>query len=230
MTNDLTEQDARELEVLFRESATERDVPVSSLAELARLVEGNNIVIEKAFADLWKALEEIRRKPPRERRTGAAARMNPDDIRVFYGVLAGSVLLPVFTFAASFTFQSAFGVYTPLEAAWYWVIPCILELPLVVLTPMILIFRRRHESTKGPWSLAIGLTIAAAAINFVHAVDEMPAEPITSHWFGAVFVASWPVLTLITFKFFARLAVKPERPETPASPARKTATKKGPRR
>ena len=225
-------QDERELEALLEATAPEpQDVPVNTPQELVQLVRANNELIEDAFAKVWEEIGEIRRKPPRERRTGAAARMNPDDIRVFYGVLAGSILLPIFTFAASFTFQSAFGVYTPLEAAWYWVIPCILELPLVVLTPMILIFRRRHESTRGPWALAIGLTVAASAINFVHAVDEMPASPITSHWFGAVFVASWPVLTLITFKFFARLAVKPERPETPAHPARKPATtKKGTRR
>jgi hypothetical protein len=185
--------------------------------------------VDVAIGELRGELEQLKRKPPRERRTGAAARVNPDNIHVFYGVLAGSLLLPIFTFAASFAFQRAFGVYTPLPEQLWWIIPCILELPLVVLTPMILVFRRRHESTMAPWAVAILLTVAAAAINFVHAVEEMPAEPALAHWFGAAFIAAWPILTLVTFKFFARLAVKPERPEPAAVPAARkptTTTKK----
>jgi uncharacterized membrane protein YhaH (DUF805 family) len=192
--------------------------------------------LDEAYGDLRRELDELRALPRRKRwwqqghRTGAAARVNPDDIRVFHFVLAGSILLPIFTFAASFGFQREFGAYTPLESGWWWIIPCILELPLVVLTPMILVFRRRHESTVGPWLLAILLTAAASAINFAHAVQEMPPTPELVHWLAAAFIASWPVLTLVTFKFFARLAVKPERPEPPAPPARKQPAKKGTRR
>lgn len=190
----------------------------------------------QAFAKLEHEIVRLKRRPwwlrgsdRPERRTGAAARVNPDDIRVFRAVLVGSLLLPLITFAASFQFQRAFGVYTPLEEAWWWVIPCILELPLVVLTPVILIFRRRHESTIGPWITMIVLTAAASAINFIHAVTEQGLDSVTD-WAGAVFVAAWPVLTLVTFKFFSRLAVKPE-PKTEAQPApRKTPQKKGNRK
>lgn len=187
-------------------------------------------LLNNAIRTLEGEIVEIRRKPPRERRTGAAARVNPDDIRVFYGVLAGSLLLPLFTFAASFSFQRAFGAYTPLEEWWWWVIPVILELPLVVLTPIILVFRRRHESTVGPWLLMLALTLAAAAINFAHAVTEQGLATATD-WLGASFIASWPILTLVTFKFFTRLAVKPE-PKTPEpTPARKpTPNRKGTKR
>jgi hypothetical protein len=219
---DLLPSEERELEALFvpREDPAPAD-------KLARLVDENFAIVDRAYADLGTRIARLEKRPPRERRTGAAARVNPDNIHVFYGVLAGSLLLPLFTFAASFAFQRDFGKYTPLEQWWWWVIPCILELPLVVLTPMILVFRRRHESTVGPWALAIALTAAAAAINFIHAVDERGlVSPAT--WSGALFVASWPVLTLVTFKFFARLAVKPEKPEP--IPARKTPTKKGPRK
>lgn len=178
--------------------------------------------VDGAIGELRAELAELKRKPPRERRTGAAARVNPDDIRVFHWVLVGSLLLPMFTFTASFAFQRAFGAYTPLEPIWWWVIPVILELPLVVLTPMILVFRRRHESVVGPWLLMGFLTAAASAINFQHAVAEQGLDSATD-WLGACFIASWPILTLVTFKFFTRLAVKPE-PKTPepATAGRKT--------
>jgi len=204
-------------------------IPTHPSADPIALLNEAITKLDAAYGELKTEVDEIRRKPPRERRTGAAARMNPDDIRVFYWVLAGSALLPLFTFAASFNFQRAFGAYTPLDEWWWWIIPCILELPLVLLTPMILIFRRRHESTRGPWTLMVVLTAAASAINFAHAADAVPLTSVTA-WLGALFIASWPVLTLVTFKFFARLAVKPtvEAP-APAPAARKT-TKKGPRK
>lgn len=187
------------------------------------------LAYNEAFTKIDARLGKMRR-PPRERRTGAAARVNPDDIRVFYAVLVGSLLLPLVTFAASFQFQRAFGEYTPLEEWWWWVIPCILELPLVVLTPVVLIFRRRHESTAGPWLTMIVLTMAAAAINFLHAAVDQGLETATD-WAGALFVAAWPLLTLVTFKFFTRLAVKPEPKPTPepAPPARKATTRKAPK-
>jgi hypothetical protein len=206
--------------------------PISEIEEEARveqlvhLVDTNFQTIDRAFADFQKQLNEVKRRPPRERRTGAAARVNPDNINLFYAVLVGSLLLPAFTFAASFNFQREFGVYTPLEESWWWVIPCILELPLIVLTPMILIFQRRHESVVGPWVAMIALTVAASAINFLHAETEQGLTTATD-WAGAVFIASWPILTLVTFKFFARLAVKPEpKPAEPAKPTQKKAARR----
>lgn len=222
--------ESRELEELtfYPEEPAEVAPPKPDIDDVIR-------AYNAAFAQLDLELGELRklalkRRPPRERRTGAAARVNPDDIRVFYGVLVGSLLLPLFTFAASFAFQRAFGAYTPLDEWWWWIIPCILELPLVVLTPMILVFRRRHESTVGPWATMIVLTLAAAAINFQHSVVEQGLETPTD-WLAALFIASWPLLTLVTFKFFARLAVKPEPKPTPdpAPPARKTTTRKAPK-
>jgi hypothetical protein len=196
----------------------------TSVGELARIMDENNATVDRAYAELYKQVAELRAKPPRERRTGAAARMNPDDIRLGRGVLWGTAVFGAAAFLVSFGGQYAMAPYTQLPEILWWAVPFFIEAPIILLSFMIAVFRRRKQHTALPWIVIIGLTALSSAINVAHVYIESGGLQVLGDWFGAVVMGLAPWLVLIAFEELVRLAVKPTDPE-PAPPARKPAPK-----
>jgi hypothetical protein len=182
--------------------------------------------VDIAIGELREGLAAVQRKPPRERRTGAAARMNPDDIRMARGVLVGTALFGGAAFVVSFGGQLAMAPYTQLQPGLYWFVPFIVEAPIILLSFMIAVFRRRKQHTAIPWIIIIALTVLSSAINVAHVYIESDGLQTLGDRFGAVVMGIAPILVLVLFEEFVRLAVRPtaETPEV-APAARKTTTR-----
>lgn len=181
-----------------------------------------------ALASRLEAVEARPVKQPRERRTGAAARVNPDRIQLFYVVLGGVGIFTAAAFAASFGGQYAMAPYTQLPQYLWWVVPLAIEFPLVILSLAVLVFRRRGENRRTvlPWVVMLFLTAVASVVNVMHIWLETGfASP--GDYVGAAVMGLMPPLILLSFHIFAQLAVRPEPQTTSPAPARKTPAKKG---
>lgn len=166
---------------------------------------------------LTEAVEVLKKRPPRPHRTGAAARANPDDIRIYRVILVGTLIFALAAFAASFNAQYQMAPYTRLQPGFWWLIPLFIEMPLAVFSFAVLVFKRRGESVLVPWVVMIGLTALASTINIAHVVIESGMLEF-GDWIGATIMGLVPILILVAFKEFARLAVKPT-VDTPVPPA-----------
>lgn len=171
------------------------------------------------LSELHTELEELRRKPPKPPRTGAGARMNPDDIRVARGVLVGTALFGVAAFIVSFGGQLAMAPYTRLQPELYWFVPFVIEAPIILLSFMIAVFRRRKQHTALPWIMMLALTATSSAINALHVWIESGGLPEPGDVAGAAIMGLAPWLVLLLFEEFVRLSVRPtvEHHETPAT-------------
>jgi hypothetical protein len=196
------------------------------LAELERLVATNFQIVDDSYGKLRRELVGVTARPPRERRTGAAARMNPDDIRLARGILAGTAVFGAAAFLVSFGGQYAMAPYTQLPEILWWAVPFFIEAPIILLSFMIAVFRRRKQHTALPWIVIVGLTALSSAINVAHVYIESGGMNVLGDWFGAVVMGLAPWLVLIAFEEFVRLAVKPTDPEPAPVPAPKPTAKK----
>jgi hypothetical protein len=185
--------------------------------------------LETAYADQQAELAALKAKPPKPHRTGAAARMNPDDIRLARTVLIGTALFGGAAFAVSFGGQLAMAPYSRLQPELHWFIPFMIEAPIILLSVMIAVFKRRKQSTVTPWIVMLTLTALSSAINVAHVYIESDGLRELGDWFGAAVMGIAPWLVLLLFEEFVRLAVKPttETPEpAPAAPRRTTPNRK----
>lgn len=166
-------------------------------------VDGNTALLEKAIA----------KEPVVTYRTGSSARIDPDDIRLFWVALGLTGAFALAAFGASFSGQLAMAQNTFLPVHLHFLVPLFIDLPIVVVSLAILIFRRRRESTLSSWILLGLLTAASAAINAVHVLDQAGvlrgAAPTLPVLLGTGVMASAPVLVLLSWEQLARLAVKP---------------------
>lgn len=230
-----------EMETAFEEAhspaATAADIlreldPPPSLPEPApeyRPWAGDLALYNDAIRTLEDQVAQLKAKPPKAHRTGAAARMNPDDIRLARVVLAGTGLFGFAAFAVSFGGQLAMAPYTQLQQELHWFIPFMVEAPIILLSVMIAVFHRRKQSTVVPWLMMLALTTLSSAINVAHVYIESKGLAVLGDWFGAIVMGVAPWLVLLLFEEFVRLAVKPtlETPEAAPAAPRKTPIRKG---
>lgn len=229
-------RDLEDDDVALSRAVTERDRPfikagIQMLDELnpQELTNRALLKVDAAIGELRDQVAELKRKPPKPPRTGAGARMNPDDIRLARGVLAGTAAFGAAAFVVSFGGQLAMAPYTQLQPALYWFVPFVIEAPIILLSFMIAVFRRRKQSTAMPWVIVLALTALSSAINGLHVYIESDGLPTPGDVAGAVVMALAPWLVLLLFEEFVRLAVRPtvEHPEAPAAApaARKAPTR-----
>ncbi len=204
-----------------------------SLRELAAIVSSNARITQDAYTDVQTQLAALKRKPPRERRTGAAARMNPDSIVIARIVMWGVFCFALAGFVASFGGQYAMAPYTQLPQPLWGFVPFAIEAPVLLLTLVVAVLRRRKQSVRMPWFMMIALTALSSAVNVLHIVIESGMLEL-GDYVGAVVMGLIPWIVLYLFKEFVRLAVKPtgEAPDPTAAPApvRKPTTRKATRK
>lgn len=154
---------------------------------------------------LGEQLEGLLAAPPRPK----TARINPDDRLVLSVVLALVLIVSAAAGTASFAGQTAMGPYTRLPSWLYFVIPLFIDLPIIVVSFLIPIFRARGESVVTSWIMLATLTALSSAINVVHVLDgaTMSVNTLT----GCVVMGLAPIVIMISFEEVVRLAV--HRPE-----------------
>lgn len=147
--------------------------------------------------------EELERQRARPR--PKVARIDPDDRRVLYVVLALVLVVAGAAGIASFAGQTAMGPYTQLPPWLFFVIPLFIDLPIMVVSFLIPIFRARGESVVTSWIMLGTLTALSSAINVVHVLDgaTMSVNTLT----GCVVMGLAPIVIMISFEEVVRLAV-----------------------
>lgn len=159
---------------------------------------------------LGEAIEALQQAPAPVSRP-KVARIDPDDRRVLYIVLALVLVVAAAAGAASFAGQTAMGPYTGLPGWLYPVIPMFIDLPIMVVSFLIPIFRARGESVLTSWIMLGTLTALSSAINVVHVLTSqgvfdggtLTVETLT----GCVVMGLAPIVIMIAFEETVRLAV-----------------------
>lgn len=198
----------------------------------------NFVIVEKAIHELQR---QLKRPPKIHHRTGAAARINPDDYRAGRIIIALTVVFASASAAASFSGQIAMAPWTALPVYLYFVVPLAIDLPVAYLSWMAMIYRRRKQGAKRTWALLISLTIVSSIVNIVHVLSfwgVLAGKPLTIEIaVGTTIMGIMPLLVLISWEELARLVVKPTgetrevtpEPEIPVikiTPRRAPATRK----
>lgn len=141
------------------------------------------------------------------------ARIDPDDIRMFWVTLLLTGGFATAAFVASFAGQLAMAENTYLPSYLRFLVPLFIDLPIIAISLNILIFRRRGQSTLLSWSMLAGLTLISATINAVHVLARagtLDGAPLTLPTaLGAGVMAAAPLLVLLTWEELGRLAVRP---------------------
>lgn len=186
------------------------------MREERRRIDGNFVVVEEAINKMraeMAAAVKAAKKPHRPPRTGAAARVNADDIRFFRFLLGANVIFAAAAVTASYAGQYAMAPHTYLPTHLWWVVPLFIDIPLVINSGTIMVFRRRGQSVILPWTLISGLTIVSSAINIIHVLSEsgvLAGAPLTVETVvGATVMGLTPLLILLGWEEIVRLGVKP---------------------
>jgi len=174
-------------------------------ARLAERFDRNFVAIEQAIVDLRGKLK----RPPRAHRTGAAARINADDFRFFMLLLVGNLVYVTASFMVSFSGQYAMAQFTPLAEWQHFLIPLIIELPVILSNGSILVFRRRKQSTVIPWLVTSLSAAASSAINIIYVYVVNDGFTSVQVIVAASVMGAAPLIMLVGWEELARLGVKP---------------------
>lgn len=167
-------------------------------------------------------------------RTGAGARFNGDHIGLYRAVNYGILVTAVAAVLVSWQGLSAAAHWLLLPSFFTWLLPVMIDVPIVVFTLGILNRKARGEGIFLLAFGAYGLTLISAATNFFHVVVETPTTtggttdiavltpnllaehfqnlPITA-WFGASLAGLAPLLVLLTTEVLGLMMTKPPRSE-----------------
>ncbi len=182
-------------------------VPLEALEAAEPSTEDEPSPIDVLFENqriLGEAVEKLRAQPV-QKPVDKRARVDPDDRRVLTVVLALVLVVAIAAGTASFAGQTAMGPYTALPPVLYPIIPMFIDLPIMVVSFLIPIFRARGESVVTSWIMLGTLTALSSAINVVHVLDgaTMSVNTLT----GCVVMGLAPIVIMISFEEVVRLAV-----------------------
>lgn len=183
-------------------------VPLEALAA-AEPVDDEPNPIDVLFENdriLGDALEELRAQPV-QKPVDKRARIDPDDRRVLIVVLALVLVVAAAAGVASFAGQTAMGPYTGLPPWLYFVIPLFIDLPIMVVSFLIPIFRARGESVVTSWIMLGTLTGLSSAINVVHVLGANGGTLNVNTLTGCIIMGLAPIVIMIAFEETVRLAV-----------------------
>lgn len=177
--------------------------PVIYDADERHRIDSNFVLIEQL----------LKTRPPSPVRGGSDARVDPDDIRLFWVTLGLTAFFATAAFVASFAGQYAMAANTYLPSYLRALVPLFIDLPIIVVSLSILIFRRRRQSVLISWILLATLTAMSSAINGVHVLASagvLTGAPLTLPvTLGAAVMAGAPILVLVSWEELSRLAIKP---------------------
>ena len=145
-------------------------------------------------------------------RTGAGARMNADALVLYRAVNAGVIIAAAAAIGVSWSGLYAVGAWLLLEPMWAWLVPVMIDVPIVVMTLGMLAKRSRGESLWLMSIAAYGLTAVSSAANFIHvAADERTDMTTVQGWLGSGVAGLAPMLVLLTTEVLGSLVTKPPR-------------------
>lgn len=145
-------------------------------------------------------------------RTGAGARMNADALVLYRAVNAGVIIAAAAAIGVSWSGLYAVGAWLLLEPTWAWLVPVMIDVPIVVMTLGMLAKRSRGESLWLMSIAAYGLTAVSSAANFIHvAADERTDMTTVQGWLGSGVAGLAPMLVLLTTEVLGSLVTKPPR-------------------
>lgn len=234
----ITDYPRDELDELEQTGAVPDDDLAARLAAFQRLHDYNFRTVDTAFGALSAEVEKLKKRPPRPRRTGSAARVNPDQLGFGYVIAALNGLFILGAFALVYAGQYAFAPYTQLPDERLWlVIPIALDLPVVSASFTAAIFTKRKQPkyARANWVVVFGLTVLGSIIQVTHVLvgaGWFDGEPITfPDILGALIMGLFPWLVMYLSHNLARLLVRPvgetiEASEKTPAPKRRPVTKR----
>lgn len=184
------------------------DPPAPHAPETARF-DQNFILIDRAMGQVFDRLGKLEKRPPRPRRTGSAARVNPDSIRLFWWTLGLNVVFAAAALTASYAGLYAMARYTHLPSWLWWIVPLFIDLPLAYSSLNAMVLKRRGQSVVIPWLIMGVLAVASATINVIHVLSSAGWLLTPETAAGAALMGAAPLLLLIGWEEVIRLSVKP---------------------
>lgn len=182
------------------------------------------------------ALQGKLKRPPRRRRSGSAARTNPD--QWWFGmVIAGfNAAFILGAFIVQFGGQYGFAPRTQLPQELWWFIPLALDLPIVISAFTAAVYRRRKQNARanGNWVFVFGLSAFGSVIQMTHVFEAVGDRELTwPDFLGAFIMGAIPWITLYLSENLAGLLVKPTgeardpaEPPVRRAPPKKRSTKR----
>lgn len=167
----------------------------------------NQRVLGERVQEIGSVVDDLVDTPPAPASRPKVARVDPDDRRVLYVVLALVLVVSAAAGVASFAGQTAMGQYTGLPPWLYFVIPLFIDLPIMVVSFLIPIFRARGERVVTSWIMLGTLTGLSSAINVVHVLDVNGGTLSVNTITGCVVMGLAPIVIMISFEEVVRLAV-----------------------
>ncbi|MDF2695264.1 MAG: hypothetical protein K0S65_3647 [Labilithrix sp.] len=149
-------------------------------------------------------------------RTGAGARFNADHIGIYRAVNLGVLISALAAVLISWNGLAYVGQWLLLPPHFTWLVPVMIDVPIVVFTLATLSRRSRGESI---WLLnfaAYLLTSISALANFLHVAAERPLNTIEGA-VGSSLAALAPMLVLLTTEALGTLITKPPSENSPRS-------------
>jgi hypothetical protein len=209
----------------------------TQLGALRRLHDYNIRAVDTAFGKLAAEVAQLKKRPPKPRRTGSAARVNPDQLGYGYAIAGMNGLFILGAFALVYAGQYAFAPYTQLPEPLWLLIPIALDLPVVSasFTAAIFIKRKQPKYAQANWAVVFGLTVLGSVIQVTHVL-------VGAGWFAgqaltfpdllvATILGMFPWLVMYLSHNLARLLVRPvgetiEASDKTPAPKRRPATKR----
>ncbi|MEV5068885.1 DUF2637 domain-containing protein [Microbacterium sp. LMI12-1-1.1] len=155
-------------------------------------------------------------------RTGAGARFNADAIGIYRAVNVGVLLSALAAVLISWNGLAYVGQWVLLPPFMTWLVPVMIDVPIVVFTLATLARRSRGESTFFLALAAYVLTATSAGANFLHVAAERPLNTIEGA-VGASIAALAPMLVLLTTEALGTLITKPPSENSPRAKAKRQA-------
>lgn len=175
-------------------------------------IDQNFTRLDEFARDVVARISKLERRPrvrkPRSRRD---ARINPDDILLFWIVGAGTVLFIGAVFAMSFSGQRAMGEFTALPEGLWLLIPLAIDWPILMSALLRPVFLRRGQdgAARAAGAFMALLVVLSAWLNAAHVFIERGFELTVETLTGAGVMALMPVLLLIGWELLIKLAIKP---------------------
>jgi len=149
-----------------------------------------------------------RSKP--QRRTGAGARINADNIWVYRVIVVLVVAAGLSGVIMSWSGQLYVAAWFQLPLEFSWTVPVAFDIPIATLALSSLAMKSRGREGTAFWFtvLAIVFTVMSSAANFLYVSSHSHLADYQA-WTGAVGKAAAPFITLVMSEVLGALVTRP---------------------